>query len=444
MHEVPASGKKATSRNRLSAYDHKNLGRSIGTILLSAPLFCALLLSVGCGSSGSQNSGTTQQGLAPASPASTINSYFGTTGHIWSTKINDTANQVNGEDQTQHGTQLDGAIVATFDNLGGFLDLTLTTVPKDPFFTAQKIGFALEIPGRAGLIRYGDYFRPLIPLAPTNACTTIDGSVTYNYVTIPAASSPPSWLPNTDSTYGTFQVATDKTGAWNFTNVTQFTLTGASPANPGTGLPKGFCGIGSTGYAVTAQSNATNPPVATVTMGFGPSGFFLEDNGSSQGTPAGVVPSNALGAGVGAIGALQPSSALNTNDVVSKQYLGFYYEPGILGGGAVTQLASFGCSGSGCPSPPSQTAIIGGVFPNTGGMSPVDEPNLPAAQNVTIDLGAQSTSSNGLYPSATITVSGISFPAAAVVGSLEQKYVIFLLAEDKVNNVPLAIYLFQQ
>ena len=403
-------------------------------------LACLLLFASGCGGSG-DTSNNTQQGLAPAPPASQINSYIGTTGDIWSTKLNRTSNQVNGEDTTLHGIQLAGAIIGSVSTVSKYLDLKLTTVPNQ--LTGQTIGFALELPGQAALIRYGDLFHSLIPLAPANGCTAIGGTVTYNYITIPGASSPPSWLPNSDSTYGTFQVET-KASNWTFSNITQFTLTGASPTNPGTGLPAGFCGIGTDGYAVTAASSATSPPVATVTMGFGPTGFFLEDNGSAQATPVGVVPSNALGAGIGAIGGVQPSNPLNTQSVVGMQYLGFYYEPGIHGGGAVAQLASFGCSGSKCPTPPSPTAIVGGVFPNTGGTSPVDEPGQPAAQNVTIDLGTQDPNNNGLYPSATITVSGVSLPAAAVVVTLQNSYAMFLIAEDSVNNVPLAIYLFQQ
>ena len=407
--------------------------------MLGALLTSALLLQIGCG--GSQNSTNNQQGLAPPPPPVQINSYFGTSGDLWSTTINHTAGQVNGEDRTLHGIQLAGSIIGSLQSTNGFLEASLTTIP--PELTGQKIGFALEVPGRVGLIRYGDLSHPLIPLAPSDACASIGGTVTYDYVTVPGASSPPSWVPNTDSSYGTFEVTTDGS-TWNFANITQFTLTGAAPAIPGSGLPAGFCGSGTTGYVVTAASNATSPPVATVTMGFGPSGFFLEDNGSAQATPVGVVPSNAVGAGVGAIGVVQPSSSLNTQSVVAGQYLGFYYQPGIAGGGAETQLASFGCSGSSCPTPPSQTAIVGGVFPNTGGASPIDEPNLAPAQDVVIDLGTQNPNNNGLYPSAMITVSGITFPAAAVVGSLEQKYVIFLIAEDTVNNVPLAIYLFQQ
>lgn len=400
-------------------------------------VLCALLLGTGCGGGGGSQTASTQQGLAAPSPASPINSYIGTTGDVWTSKINHTSAQINGEDITLNGVSLAGSIIGTFDTTGGFLDVTLTTVPNQ--LTGQTIGFALDVPGRMALVRYGYDTFPLVPLVPTNSCPTIGGTVSYNYVTVPGptpAGGTPSWIPGTDSTYGTFQVTLDGS-TWNFASITQFTLAGTAPASPGTGLPAGYCGIGRTGYTVTAASNAMNPPVATVTMGFGPSGFFLEDNGSAQATPVGVVPSNAVGAGVGAIGAIQPSSALDTTSVVGATYLGFYYEPGIRGGAPVTQLASFGCTGSTCPVPSSPTAIIGGVFPN-------DDPTQPPGEDVTIDLGAQDANNNGLYPLATVTVSGVSFPAAAVVGSLENKFAVFLIAQDTTNNVPLAIYLFQQ
>jgi hypothetical protein len=399
-------------------------------------LLCALALGTGCSSGGSQVA-SVQQGLTTPPPPSPINSYIGTTGDVWTSKINHTAAQINGEDITLNGVSLAGAIIGTFNTTGGFQDITLTIVPNQ--LTGQTIGFALDVPGRMALVRYGDSTFPLIPLAPTDACPTIGGTVSYNFITVPGRASTnesASWLPNTDSTYGTFQVTTTAS-TWNFAGITQFTLTGASPASPGSGLPPGYCGIGRTGYTVTAASSAMNPPVATVTMGFGPSGFFLEDNGSAQATPVGVVPSNAVGAGVGAIGAIQPSSALDTTNVAGAKYLGFYYEPGISGGTPVTQLASFGCTGSNCPAPPAATAIIGGVFPN-------DDPTQPPADNVIIDLGTQDPNNNGLYPRVTVTVSGIRFSAAAAVGSLENKYAIFVIAEDTTNNVPLAIYLFQQ
>jgi hypothetical protein len=435
LREVTARERSTTFINLPDSRHYSTSLQETLSYLSIGLLLCVLLLGTGCG--GSSPTAGVQPGLATPSPASPINSYIGTTGDIWTSKINHTSTQISGEDITLNGVSLAGSIIGTFEVSGGFLGISLTTVPNQ--LTGQTIGFALDVPGRMALVRYGDTTYPVVPLAPTNACATIGGTVSYNFVTIPGLASAhgtSSWLPNTDSTYGTFQVTTDAS-TWNFANLAQFTLTGAAPASPGTGLPAGYCGIGRTGYTVTAASNAMNPPVATVTMGFGPSGFFLEDNGSAQATPVGVVASNAIGAGVGAIGAIQPSNALDTTSVAGAKYLGFYYEPGIAKGAPVTQLASFGCTGSTCPSPPSPTAIIGGVFPD-------DNPTKTPGEDITIDFGAQDVNNNGLYPSATLTVSGVSFPAAAVVGSLENKYAVFLIAEDTTNNVPLAIYLLQQ
>lgn len=413
---------------RCTRYGSRRGTMNVATMVL---VLAQLLFVTGCGGGGSsQNSGTSAQGLATPPAPSQINSYFGTDGDIWSSKVNHTANQISGEDITLNGVLLAGVVTGTFDDVSGFLDSSLTNVP--PQLTAQTSGFALDIPGRAALVRYGDHSYPLIPLAPTDACTSIGGTVTYQYVTIPSA----NWAFTTDTAYGTFQVSISGS-AWDFANITQFTLAGTAPSTPGTVLPAGFCGITTVGYTVTASSGATNPPVATVTMGFGPSGFFLEDNGSAQGQPQGVVRSNALGAGVGAIGTVQPSSPLDTGNVVGGKYLGFYYEPGITGGAPVTQLASFGCSGSNCPAPPTPTSMVGGVFLN-------DDLTQSAGTGITIDLGTQDAANNGLYASATVGVSGVSFPAIAVVGSLENKYAIFVIAQDAINSVPLAVYLFQQ
>ena len=149
-----------------------------------------------------------------------------------------------------------------------------------------------------------------------------------------------------------------------------------------------------------------------------------------------MVPSNALGAGVGAIGLVQPSAPLDTGNLVGSQYLGFYYEPTTVAKPGVTQLASFGCAGPNCPSPP-PAGIIGGVFAT-------DDPTKPAGQNITITLGTQDPNNNGLYRSATVTFSGVVFPAVAIAGKLESKYALFVITQGTLNNSPLAIHLFQQ
>jgi hypothetical protein len=353
---------------------------------------------------------------------------------MWSVNIDHSNSQVTGKNLTTNGILLSGFAAGTFVPVNNFLNITLSPNGTPPNLVGQIGGFALDIAGRAALLRLGNVSNPVIPLVSTGTCLTIGGTVTYQYVTLPSA----SWNQQTDTAYGSFQATTNGPN-WTLANVAQFTLAGMAPSNSGTGVVAGYCARSTLGFAVTAASNSTSPPVATVTMGFGPSGFFLEDNGSQQGSPQGVISSNALGAGVGAIGIIQPSSPVSTSGVIGDRYLGFFYEPipAPSTTSQVTQVVSFGCSGTSCPIPPSPTSIVGGLFPN-------DDPTQQPSQNISIDLGPQDASNNGLFPSAQVTVSGTSFPAVAIVGSPEGKYAIFLIAQDTVNVSPLAIYVFQQ
>jgi len=279
-----------------------------------------LSLLSGCGGN-SQARNPPTQGLATPPPAGQINSYFGTDGNIWSVNIDHSNSQITGKNLT-NGILLSGSAAGTFAPAGGFLNITLSANGTPPNLVGQIGGFALDLPGRAALLRLGDQTNPLIPLVSTGSCIAIGGTVTYQYVTIPS----PSWDQGTETAYGSFQASTNGPN-WTVANVRQFTLAGMAPSIPGTGVPPGYCAQSTLGFAVTAASNSTNPPIATVTMGFGSSGFFLEDNGAQQGSPQGVVPSNALGAGVGAIGIVQPSSPVSTSSVVGARYLGFFYEP---------------------------------------------------------------------------------------------------------------------
>lgn len=400
--------------------------------LLTCLALGLLSLLGGCGGS-SQTGSQPTQGLATPPPASQINSYFGTDANIWSINIDHSNNQITGKDVT-NGVSLAGSAAGNFAQAGGFLNITLSPNGTPPNLVGQIGGFALDITGRAALLRLGDQSNPLIPLVSTVSCIAIGGTVTYQYVTIPGA----AWNQQTDTAYGIFQASTVGPN-WTLANIKQFTLAGAAPANPGAGVPAGYCAQSTLGFAVTAASNSTNPPIATITMGFSSSGFFVEDNGSQQALPQGVLPSNAIGAGVGAIGMLQPSTALSTANVVGAKYLGFFYEPIPVSSpnSQVTQLVSFGCSGSFCPTPPTPTSIVGGVFPN-------DDPTQQPGQNMSIDLGQQDPQNNGLYPSAKVTVSGVSFPAVAIVSNPENKFAVYLIAQDTLNVTPLAIYLLQQ
>ena len=402
------------------------------------PVAMMLLLS-GCGGSSQNGNSTSGQGLVVPPPPSQINKYLGSNGDIWSVSLDHTNSQVTGKDITKNGLSLHqpyGSAAGSFTMAGKFMTFSLTSVPTPPVMTGDPNvgGLGLDIPGRAAMVRFGDVTNSVVPLIPSESCPTIQGTAAYIFVSIPNA----AWSDQNDVAYGAFQVSV--TGQnWNFAGVTQFTLAGMSPSATATPLPAGYCGLSTTGYSVTAASSPNDtPPVATVTMGFGPSGLFVEDNGSEQSTPPGVVPSNSLGGGAGAVGVVQPAAQLNTSDVVGAKYAGFFYEPvaTVFDTSVVTQAVSFGCAGASCPAPPTSTSMVGGTFPN-------DDPSQAAKSNLVIDLGPQDPT-NGLYPKAQLTVSGVSFPAVAIVGNPEGKFVIYALAKDTIRGLPAALYLFQQ
>ena len=390
-------------------------------------LAVSVLLIVGCDRSMSQ--ANTVPGLPSPDPPSQTNTYVGTQspGDIWKITIDHVANSFSFADLSS-GTP-PATVNGLFANDAGFLDFNQTNT--SPIF--QPAGFALEILGRAALLRPGANTTPIVPLVLQSNCPTSNGPVTLQFVALPNS----VWAAATNTAYGSLQVSTNGT-TFNFSQLQQFLLAG-SPNQPGASLSAGVCAQSPVGNVISIPPSPTISQ--TGTMALGPSGFFLVDEGS--GNP-------------GEIGVAQPATALSTASVVNSQYLGFMYTPAAgLAGLPVTQMAAFGCSassaassGSVCPTPPSPTSIVGGVFAS-------DDPTQPANTDTTITLGSQNSGSNGLYKSAAVTVPDplalcatgtgtCTFPAVAVVGNPESKFAIFVIAQDPVSSSPLVICLYQQ
>jgi hypothetical protein len=205
----------------------------------------------------------------------------------------------------------------------------------------------------------------------------------------------------------------------------------------------------------------TLTPTMQSNIWIGPSGFFVADQSDPNGNPSGLPYFGSSVAGV-----VEPSSALNTTDVASKKYLGFAYEAATangVGGPAApanTSPVSFGQMAS------SGTAMTGGEFPN-------DDVTQPPNADTVINLGAQSSTYNGVYLSVSITVldpaqncanytgsfkggtSGINadgyitctFPGIAIAGNPEGKYALFISTYNwatRLGGAYSQIYLFQQ
>jgi hypothetical protein len=340
--------------------------------------------------------------------------------------------------------------------------------------------FATELAGqKGGLVQL--IGQPATPLVAAIQCPSLATPQTYQFITIPAALAPPgtiprpadTWDPTSETAYGSVDVSSSG-DTIAFQNIHQSTL----PSEGGTGAPSmpapavsmtGACGptfFGST-ITVPGQVVITNPgngqsASGQATIGIGVSGGLLvEDNGvgtvqSPPGTSPEVPYINVLGAGTGAVGLPKPASALDTGGVIGAQYLGFIYAAGVYSqgnpSGWSSHLASFGystvpasCSGL---TAPTATLIYGGDFTND---DPSTSPDGFGNCDFAIDLGGQSTSTNGLYPNATVWVgagyaanptgAAYSFPAVAIAGQIASKYAVFLIGVD--STQPWAIYLLQ-
>ena len=150
----------------------------------------------------------------------------------------------------------------------------------------------------------------------------------------------------------------------------------------------------------------------------------------------------------------RPSNAVDTSSLAEAKYQGFLYgsggpASGSQSGSGFSLIGSFGYDNlqESCPTlpaPKTSTTLYGGEFGN--GKSINNDPSSHAFGNcdLAIDLGAQDTSNNGLYPAATVHVTsafpknGIaktySFPAVAIAGQISGKYAIFLIGADTVGS----------
>jgi hypothetical protein len=390
-------------------------------------LLLLILWEAGCGGSSSPPA-PAAAGLPAATAAGENNSYWGTQGSndTWQISINHSTNAFTAADLSNPGS---GPIAGFFSiqNPTDFLDLAQSNV-SPPF---QQFGYALEIPGRAVLLRPGDNLTPLAALVP-GSCLSINGTVTFQFVALPDA----TWAVGTDPAYGSVNAATSG-NTWNFSKFQQATL--ASSPEAAATLPAGSCQTQANSAAVSLSSQ----PSASIAVG--PSGFFVAEQLVSQQSSA---------PHYGAVGVIQPSSALNTSLLVAANYFGFMYEPAVVASPstctsfcvAPTQMVQF--ANTTCPTgtTPPTTGICGGTFQN-------DAFNY-LSNDLLIDLGSEDPTESGVYKTASIQIpdplgvcstTGIcTLPAVAVAGNPGGNFAIFLIAQDTVNDSPLVISLLQQ
>jgi len=426
-----------------------------------------LACMIGCGGPTSNPvvvnaSGSPASLPTPPTPATT-NTYIGTQSPgVWSLTLNDTAGTYSYQPVTFPNSPNTPA-TGSFTNSHGFLSLGQAN--------GTSLGYILEAPGQMALLRPGDATAPLVVGVPQTSCYSIPYRLRFEYIGMQAANQSDqtaSPIPVAASgsaiptgAYGSFVVNTDTSGsAWTFQN-----LQGNAPYGPA-----GFSGACSSGTLSLSGEGLFNEynfsdtlsltSAAVTTMAMGPTGIFIIDQ-----TDPTLIGGND---GSASVGVAEPSSPLTTSAVAAGQYLGFWsqaptngrpptsiyaqYLPGF------TSPVSFGQAAS------SGTTMTGGLFPN-------DDVTQTPNSDTTINLGAQSSSINGFYPSASVTtldpnqdcepgtfaggVPGINaegfstctFPAVAVAGNPEGKYVIFLYAFNYTYDYTgsaMELYLYQQ
>lgn len=423
-------------------------------------LVAATQLVDGCGS-GKSSSGNS---LSSPPAASQYNNYAGTQtyellsngyqeiGGIWNITLDDANQFFTYTDVSIPPNNFLGnsvppyPIEGSFKSANGFLKLTLNGK------SAGSGGYAVEIPGRAAILRPGDtsMFPVISVQASTSACPAPLQNTTFEFLTLalPHYSQAPVY-----AAYGSLQASSSGT-AWKFSNLQMFAHDGTSlnPPTPSAGL----CSYTQEGY-VTNILPAKETQNLPWTVAVGPSGYLVVDQGQGdglayQGTP---VPDPSIGP-FGLVGFPQPSTQIDTSGLVGGKYIGFAYEP--YNGDAlrpVTQPIAFN-GGSG-------TVATGGLYPN-------DDVTQTPPGNISLDLGPQDSGVNGLYKSVTLTTpdtyNGCAFETyggtdangnptciaygVAIAGLVEGKYVLYVTVADRsletrgITGAVLEYFLYQQ
>jgi len=450
-------------------------------------LSVAIVVAAGCGGAGAGSGNT------PVPPAGTQGSqsyaYAGTQsldgsqaanhtgpnfayGGAWTSVLDTTSNYFSYQNIGHEGYQGASSIIIGNGSVvlptavpvngtasgSGFLSLT----PQASGAVPGSGGYGVEIPREGELLRPAtipigqpgqNVVTPSSPMvapavaAASSACPSLKGNVTYQFIALGSQVQ-------TDLiehvVYGSVQIGGTGT-AFTFSNLNMYGFAGdaLSPA----ALPAGNCGYTQAGYVISSVApesytlgGANGTPSTsnfTLTTALSPSGLFVMDQ--DQGAPYLITVSSTGGIAIpgptgplGLVGVAQPSSALDTGSLVGAKYLGFEYDAlDVSLNRPASNPVSFGqVAGSG-------TTMIGGGYAN-------DDVTQTPATNISINLGQQDSSNNGLYQNVTVVVPDTfrgcvsepfggtdangnpicTFPGVAIAGSVNGKFVLFVSAND--------------
>ena len=470
--------------------------------LKSFALWVVLLGASGCGQ-------IAKPVVSPA--AGQVDSYFGspfaTPGNVFGesfSSFDHTANQISTSSYLKTVTAQvpTGVMSGTFTTADtGFLNITenFTTVsgvisPQNPPLSGA---WAVEIPGSGALanllnINSSNLSVRAAPAAmvENTTCPNSPTGIPFLYVAVPNASQTAD-----TADFGSVNISS-KGSAVTFN--TQPFLIGL-PAQASITVTGGCSSTNFgqlTAYPLNSFATLQNIELISIgRLGLLTSSYLGGASGSSPG---------AFGGGAGVIGVAELNAPVDVSAVVNAKYNGFLFSPlnKVQETYDITMLASaFGnhsptsqaCSalqtslaanngkGAGTvPMVPSFNSLYGGEFLVTTSTGQANDPTGASGSencDVAIDFGQQDSTANGLFPNATVFIGSnyppfsasnpwicsdtgstcaVSFPAAAIVGHVQGRYVIFVAASasstpparlpDTFGNrlaQPVGIYLFQ-
>ena len=324
---------------------------------------------------------------------------------------------------------------------------------------------ALEVEGRAAILRPGDSTNAPVFGVPQTECYPITGKLRFQYLDTRSAG------------YGSIVASTDTTGAsWAFEDLDGI---GSGPASFAAtcSTSSGLSTISFTGtdtllddswYSFGGSTTSAQEANAQKNIWIGPTGFFVADQSDATGTINGSTTITPTGSSV--VGVAEPTSALSASDIASKNYLGFIYEPGTLTEVSY-QLKTVAPT---VTIPVSFTGLSGEAYTDNDVTQALDSTTA-----MTVSLGTQDSTYHGYYPSVSITVldpsqncakaiafgdTGITvgtnsggyitctFKGTAIAGNPGSKYALFITAINyatfdsiqQSSSYEMQIYLFQQ
>jgi hypothetical protein len=416
-----------------------------------ATVALAALCLIGCGSSSNNlvvPAPGQPTGLPTPSAAGPVNTYSGAQSPgAWTLTLDNTQNTFAYQSTTYPGVSASGALATT----SGFKQL-------------GNAGYALEVEGRAAILRPGNSATPPVFAVPQTECYPINGRLRFQFIGMQTA--PDGIVGSAGPTlgYGSVVASTDSTGkTWQFQ-----ALAGNIVSGPGSF--SGACATASSSAVIALSGQtllndlwspnetvqATLPAGSQSNLWVGPSGFVVADQSNPQQSSSGA----------SIAGVVEPASSLSTSDVASHSYLGFLYEPATVPYGGVNANAPFTAPLAFGTAPANASTMTGGIFPND------DVTQTPNA-NILVTFGSQDATYHGLYTGVSITVldpmqncanytgSGekatssineqgyftCTFAGVAIVGNPESRYAIFITSYNwaaQLGGAPMQMYLFQQ